>query len=206
VLFLCSPGDEETAKTYARTGGDVLVVEWEPGPGDFAMKTNRGLAETEETFVFCGASDLTFMPGWDRAVLEVAEATGASVIGTQDGANPLVIKGRHSTHPLVRRSYAEDPGGTVDDTGAIYCELYDHQAVDAELCETAMRRGAWAFAAESKVLHHHPFYDRTVKRDATYDKALAKGKDDIKLFMTRRHLWVQERRRALTAQRSSMRR
>jgi hypothetical protein len=185
-------------QAYARVG-EVLIVEWQPGAGDFAKKMNRGFAETREPFIFCGATDLTFMPGWDHAALAVAEQTGAGVIGTQDGANPNVIKGKHSTHPLVRRSYAEGRGCTVDGTGEIYCEFYDHQAVDAELCETAMQRGLWAFAQESRVLHHHPMYDRSVKRDPTYDKALAKGKEDIRLFMSRRHLWVQEARRAQRA-------
>lgn len=197
VLFICSPGDD-AARDYGRAG-DMLVVEWEPGEADFAKKTNRGLAETTEEFVFCGATDLTFTPGWDTAALEVAEQTGACVIGTQDGANPNVIKGKHSTHSLVRRSYAEERGCTVDGTGAIYCELYSHQAVDAELCETAMHRGVWAFAHESRVLHHHPMYDRKVKRDATYNKALEHGQEDIRLFMQRRHLWVQEKRRTRRA-------
>src|SRR3990172_3494559 len=148
VLFLCSPSDGEGIHAYGSIG-DMVIVEWNPGPGDFARKTNRGLAETSEPFVFCGATDLTFQPGWDTAALAVAEETGAGVIGTWDGANPAVKAGRHSTHSLVRRSYAENPGCTADGTGTIYCELYDHQCVDNELCELAQTRGQWAFAAES---------------------------------------------------------
>lgn len=177
-------------------------MEFETGPGNFAKKTNRGLAETDEEFVFCGATDLTFTPGWDVAALEVAEATGAGVIGTNDGANPVVIKGKHSTHSLIRRAYAEDPGCTIDGTGAIYCEKYDHQAVDNELCEVAQVRSQWAFAASSLVQHHHPFYDRRTKMDATYEKALAKGREDRALFMRRRRLWQAEARRQAIASRA----
>ena len=194
MFFLCSPTEEAaTLEIYARCGV-VLVVEWEPGPADFAKKTNRGFAETTESFIFCGATDLTFKPGWDFAALDIAEATGAGVIGTWDGANPVVMKGQHSTHSLVRRSYAEDPGGTVDGTGAIYCELYDHQAVDNELCETAQARGMWTFADHSRVIHHHPFYDRSSQMDSTYEKALKHGKEDRVLFMQRRRLWQRELR------------
>jgi hypothetical protein len=192
LLFVCSPMDD-AIQAYLNEG-EVIVVEWEPGPGDFARKMNRGFAETDDPFIFCGATDLTFTQGWDEAVLRTAEETGAGVIGTWDGANPAVKAGKHSTHPLVRRSYAEDPGCTVDGTGAIYSEAYDHQCVDNELIETAQSRGEWAFAAESRVLHHHPFYDRSVRMDPVYKKALAHGKEDKILFMRRRRLWQHEMR------------
>lgn len=201
VLFICSPTDRDGIGAYGRAG-DLVVVEWEPGPADFARKTNRGLAETDEDFVFCGATDLTFTPRWDVEALRVAEETGAGVIGTNDGANPAVKAGKHSTHSLIRRSYAEDPGCTIDGTGAIYSETYDHQAVDNECCEVAQARGEWAFAADSLVLHHHPFYDRQTKMDATYEKALAKGREDRALFMRRRRLWQAEARRQAIANRA----
>jgi hypothetical protein len=189
VLFLCSPRDREQVAACKRTQADWVRVEWDAGPGDFAKKINRGLELTEEPFVFCAADDLTFQPGWDVHALRVAEETGAGVIGTWDGANPKTMKGEHSTHSLVRRSYAEDTGGTVDGTGAIYCELYDHQCVDNELIEVAQARGQWAFAQRSHVLHHHPIFDRSVVMDETYRKALAKGKEDIALFLHRRRMW-----------------
>lgn len=191
VFFVLSPGDE-AAQAYEQAFGFRKTVTWEPGPGDFARKMNFGFRLTDEPFVFCGATDLTFTPGWDVEALRVAEASGAGVIGTQDGANPAVKKGKHSTHPLVRRSYIENQGGTVDGSGEIYCELYDHQCVDNELIETAQSRGQWAFAPGSLVRHHHPFYDRSSKRDWVYDKALAKGHEDIALFHSRRGLWRRE--------------
>jgi len=204
VLFMLSPNDR-AGRVYAKHG-EVILVEWESGPGDFARKTNRGFAETTEEFIFCGATDLTFEPGWDVRALDVAESSGAGVIGTWDGANPVVMKGDHSTHSLVRRSYAEDPGCTVDGTGAIYCELYDHQAVDNELVEVAQMRGQWAFSPYSRVIHHHPFFDRSIPIDATYKKALAKGRDDRVLFMQRRRLWqVEARARQRQERRARMR-
>ena len=195
VLLVLSPNDP-TNPDWKHTGADFIEVPWEPGPGDFAKKTNFGYRETTEDFVFLGASDLEFTPGWDVAALKVAEESGAGIIGTQDNCNPVVKKGEHSTHSLVRRSYIEEFGGTPDGAGEIYCELYDHQCVDNELIELAQARKQWAFARDSVVIHHHPYYDRTSKMDATYKKALAKGKDDRVLFMKRRRLWQKEARQA----------
>lgn len=189
AIFLCSPGDIEEIKACRRTDADVITMAWPAGPGDFARKINHGLEISDEPFVFCGADDLTFTQGWDVEALAVAEETGAGVIGTWDGANPMTMRGRHATHPLVSREYIHDQGGTVDDTGAIYCELYDHQCVDNELVEVAQARGQWAFAHASRVLHHHPIFDRTITMDKTYEKGLAKGREDRALFMKRRRLW-----------------
>lgn len=189
VVFICSPGDETEIYACRHTDADVCIVDWDPGKGDFARKTNFGFQITDQEFVFCGADDLTFTPGWDIEALRVAEEASAGVIGTWDGANPATMAGGHATHSLVRRSYIDEQGGTMDGTGSIYCELYDHQCVDNELVEVAKARGQWAFAENSKVLHHHPVYDRTVKMDATYKKALAKGREDIALFMRRRRTW-----------------
>lgn len=195
ILFLCSPHDRRQIRAASACDAELLVVPWDLGPGDFAMKTNYGLACTDEEFVFCGADDLTFEDGWDTAALAVADEAGAGVIGTWDGANPVVKHGKHSTHSLVRRSYA-DEGGTLDGTGAIYCELYDHQCVDNELIEIAQARRAWAFAQHSRVLHHHPLYDRSASMDDTYRRALAHGKEDRVLFMQRRLAWQRDLRHA----------
>lgn len=201
ILLVLSPGDP-TNSDWKHTGADWIEAPWKPGPGDFAKKTNLGYRETSEDFIFLGASDLEFTPGWDVAALKVAEETGAGVIGTQDSCNPAVKKGKHSTHSLVSREYIRDLGGTIDNTGEIYCELYDHQCVDNELIELAQARNTWTFAHGSVVIHHHPLYDKTSKMDPTYTKALAKGKDDRILFMRRRRLWQRELR---TRQREAIR-
>lgn len=188
IIFLCSQGDDDELDACMRTDSDTYVMDWPAGPADFARKTNWGLHACEEEFVFCGADDLEFCEGWDSEVLRVADATGAGVIGTWDGANPMVMKGRHSTHSLVRRSYADEPGAIWDSPG-IYYEGYDHQCVDNELVEVAQVRGEWAFASDARVIHHHPIFDRTVAMDATYEKALARGRDDVIAFRTRRLAW-----------------
>jgi len=193
IVFICSLGDDAEIAACYMTGADIMVADWEAGPADFAMKINRGFHEIAGEFVFLGADDLRFHPGWDVAALEVAEKTGAGVIGTDDLGNAYVRQGRHSTHSLVRRSYAEDPGCTVDGTGEIYCELYQHNFVDVELVETASARGQWAFAAGSKVEHLHPFWKKG-EMDETYEKSIAGMREDKRLFASRRHLWAIDER------------
>ena len=186
IVFICSPHDRRQIRACNATDADdVLIADWDAGPGDFARKMNFGFWQTKELFVLAAADDLTFELGWDTAALLVADETGAGVIGTWDGANPKVKVGKHATHPLVRRSYAESPTCTYDQSAPIYHEGYDHQCVDNELVEAAMIRGQWAFSRDSHVLHHHPIFDRRVAMDDTYRKGLARGQDDRALFMRR---------------------
>lgn len=187
IIFLCTPGDEEQIKACLQTDVNIHIVDWEAGPGDWARKINRGFQISRGDFCLLGADDLRFHPNWDAEVLAVAEATNAGVIGTNDLGNATVMRGLHSTHPLVRRSYVEEEG-TIDEPGKCVHEGYHHQWVDNELIETAKMRGRWAFAKESRVEHLHPFWKKG-KMDATYEKALSTSKEDHALFRERRLLW-----------------
>lgn len=195
VLFLCTPGDEEEIRAAMLTSADVHVVDWESGPGDWARKINEGYRLTDEPFLLLGADDLYFHEGWDTAVLEVAESSGAGVTGTNDLGNATVMRGLHSTHPFVRRSYADEQG-TIDEPGQVLHEGYCHQWVDTELVETAKMRHEWAFAKNSHVEHMHPFWPikgqpgmRKGTMDATYEKALSTSKEDYAHFNERKRLW-----------------
>lgn len=187
MIFLCSPGDEEEIKACLRTEMEVHVVDWENGPGDWAKKINRGVTLSTSEFFLLGADDLRFHPGWDDEALRVAEESGAGVIGTNDLGNATVMRGLHSTHPLVRRSYIEEQG-TIDEPGKCLHEGYHHQWVDTELVETAKVRGQWAFAKDSRVEHLHPFWKKG-RMDSTYEKALSTSQEDHAHFQSRRLLW-----------------
>jgi len=190
-VFICSPGDEAQYRACQETEATILVVPFEAGPGDFARKHNLCFRTFDEfDFVLLAADDLEFEPGWDTKALAVAERTHAGVIGTDDDANPLVKRGKHATHPLVRRSYIEQVGGTWHDgPGVVYHEGYDHQYVDTELVQAAMERGEWAFAHGSVVRHLHPMYpkrgSKRTQMDDTYRKALAEGSADARLYRER---------------------
>jgi glycosyltransferase involved in cell wall biosynthesis len=187
ILFLCSPGDNEQALACVETGADADIVGFENGPGDWAKKINHGFNISYSEFCLLGADDLRFHPGWDTEALRIADETGAGVIGTNDLGNATVMRGMHSTHPLVRRAYVDEQG-TIDEPGKCLHEGYAHQWVDNELIVTAQMRKQWAFAALSHVEHMHPYWKKG-KMDATYEKALSTSKEDNALFRSRQHLW-----------------
>ena len=194
VIFLCSPNDRAEIQACDETGAEVEIVPFENGPGDWAKKINHGFAITESDFCLLGADDLRFHPGWEVIAVEVAERTGAGVIGTNDLGNATVMRGLHSTHPLVRRSYVEEYG-TIDEPGKCLHEGYHHQWVDTELVETAKMRHQWAFAKGSHVEHLHPLWKKS-QMDSTYEKALSTSREDHAHFRSRQQLWSRAAMRA----------
>lgn len=199
AVFAVSPSDEPTRKAVvdARTidpehVGIVYMPEDYEGRGDFARKTNRVADGTDTPWVFTAADDLLFHPGWLDAALAHA-APGIGVIGTNDMCNRRVMRGEHATHLLVARWYI-DQHGTIDEPGRIFHEGYPHECCDDEAVQTAMARGAWAFARDSIVEHAHPTVGRG-EWDDTYTGAavgttrqerMAAGRA---LLAQRRHLW-----------------
>lgn len=190
ITFMCSPGDLEEQAACIHTTANVRTVDWEPGPGDASRKWNLGYTMGHHPFVLIAADDLEFEPGWDVAVLKQADRSGAGVIGTNDQANPLVIRGKHSTHPVVRRTYIDTVGGTWHDgPGTVFHLGYSHQFVETELVNAAMQRKEWAFAMTSIVRHMHPIYPHRGRNktpmDDTYKIAMADGRADALLYKER---------------------
>ncbi len=185
LVFLVSLGDTDQHEACVKTGADVLVLDALRAPGDFARKINEGYRATTEPFVFQAADDVEFRLGWDDAALRVAEDTGAGVVGTNDLANPVVRKGRHSTHSLIRRSYVDHPGASADGPGTVFSEAYGHAFCDNELVELAKKRGQWAFAESSHVLHRHWVWG-TAEKDATYRVGMETFQADSRVFHRRR--------------------
>lgn len=187
--FVCSPGDTAEIAAVEESGAELLVVDWRPGRGDYAKKMNYAWRATVEEWVFLGADDLVFRPGWLAACFRVYGETDACVIGTNDLGNRSVVAGTHSTHTLVRREYEEC--GTIDDPTVILHEGYWHQYVDNEFVETAKWRATFASASDAHVEHLHPFWGKG-RMDATYAKATDAGhaRDDKQTFDLRRRLWT----------------
>lgn len=129
-LFLCSPGDDEEIAAITSQGFKYAVMDWPAGDGDFARKTNTGVALTDSEWVFVGADDLHFHPGWLDACLVTHEKTGALVIGVNDMGNPTVMRGHYATQMLVHRDYATN--GVVDEPGLLLYEGYSHNCNTGE--------------------------------------------------------------------------
>ncbi len=195
LVFVCSPDDRVQQAACDDTWGDVLRITQQPGPGDFARKVNQAVAVTDEPWVFQAADDVRFEPGWDTALMECAEQTGALVVGTDDGGNPTVIAGKHSTHTLIARSYIEDPGASMDGPGTAFSTAYGHQYVDTELVQLAMSRGVWAFCKQSRVTHLHPFWVGRNGMDDTYRRGLKTSQQDHRIYQQRSRMWAGNRSR-----------
>lgn len=199
LVFIASPQDlaqihacRQAVALDRSQGGDSRMIYSKRPPEeghDYSRKMNIGFAETEGEWVLLGSDDVTYEPGWETELLRVAEETGKSVIGSNDMANRLVY--RHhlfSTHTLVKRSYAEDPGASLDGPGRIVTEAYDHNFPDRELAGLAMYRDEWAFAPNAIIRHRHPGFG-TAKQDATYEKGRASLHEDQLIFWDRAARW-----------------
>jgi hypothetical protein len=185
LLFLVNDDDEATIAALAAAGADWVAVP--PARGSWACKVNDGYRATTEEWIFTGADDLAFHPGWfSRALAWADDTTG--VIGTNDIANPRVMTGQHSTHTLFRRSYVDELG-TVDGPGQVMHEGYAHQYADDEAIATAMARGAYTHAFDSIVEHLHPMVGKAPD-DATYRLGRERTRESRRLFLARRRLWM----------------
>lgn len=185
VLFLVSPEDVQVRREVTRLGCEQLSVPRRP-TGDYARKINVGYRATSQPHLFTAADDLHFHPGWyEAAVAQLAPGIG--VVGTNDLGSPRVMAGRHSTHSLVTREYADL--GTIDQPGAIYHEGYVHEFVDDELVGTARKRGAWAFAVDAHVEHLHPDWGKA-PTDRMYANQRARMRASRATFNRRSHLWT----------------
>lgn len=194
--FVASPDDQAEHVALLDAGVDHTIVSWPRGQGDYAMKINMAVSRSVEPWLFLGADDLRFERGWLDQAVSIATRQKKRVVGTNDLGNPLVIRGRHSTHSLVARSYVEELG-TIDQPGVCLHEEYDHQYVDNEFIETAVSRGEFVFSKQSVVEHLHPHWGKGVEDD-TYLLAVAEFARDRALFLTRRKRW-QRRGRVVVA-------
>lgn len=185
-VFVCSDGDRAEIRAVETAGLEPLILH-RPGKCEYARKINLGAAATDEPWVFLGADDLRFHPGWARAALIEHDRTGCLVVGTNDLGNPAVKAGRHATHSLVHRDYLAH--GTIDEPGLLLHEGYDHNSVDVEFVETARVRGQFVFAADSHVEHLHRLWGKA-PFDQTYRKGMRTATADKRLFQQRRKLWT----------------
>jgi hypothetical protein len=180
LLFIVEEGDEEELDALLMADAQMLVVE--PECTTWPHKVNRGYKETADPWLLLAADDVHFHPGWWRATESARQKFG--VIGTNDLGNPHVLAGKHTTHPLIARWYAQELG-TFDQRDRVVHEGYRHWFVDNELVETAKIRNQWAFCPDAIVEHLHPYWDPTVHWDSTYARGEAHRHQDQELFRSR---------------------
>lgn len=191
LIFVIEPDDHDSfgaVGTYnAHASARASLVD-NQRTRSYAGAINTGYHATDGEWLFAGADDLEFTPGWDHAALALDDGW-AGVIGTNDLINPYVVVGSHATHYLVRRAYLDGIGGVADEgPGSFLCERYDHQFTDTEFIATAKMRARFRPCLDSIVRHLH-WSVNLGPRDATADKAYVNLERDAELYDERRDLW-----------------
>lgn len=180
IYFIAQRSDEaEVAAICAEGLEPILVADIDRS---WSRKINRGYESTTEPWLLLGADDLKFHRGWVRVVKKLLQVH-AGVIGTNDLGNAWTRTGVSSTHPLVRRAYA-DVCGTVDERRRVVHEGYQHNFADSELVSTAKRRGLYVHALNCVVEHLHPAWGKA-KSDATYRLGQSTFQRDSVLYTKR---------------------
>lgn len=196
TIFVATAGDRDMIEAVELAAVELPSVSLEvlaPNPiGDYARKINHAARVSSEPFLFTGADDLDFRPGWLPAALAEMSSPAIGVVGTQDLApTDRARSGEHATHFLVRRRYVEELG-TIDEIGKVFHEGYPHEYVDNELVETAKARGAWSFAFASIVEHLHPSWNKA-PADLLYNEQGRRMAVGRRVFNQRRRLWTPSR-------------
>lgn len=163
VHAVVEPADDPTREAWEATGATIVTG----SAHTFAEKINAAAMLTIAPWVFITGDDVRFHAGWLDHAQQVARATGAKVIGTNDLANPRVMAGVHGTHLLIARDYIDEVGASWDGPGIVCHEGYAHWYVDDEIVTAAKQRGVWAAALGSRVEHLHPLFGKG-EDDAVY--------------------------------------
>jgi glycosyltransferase involved in cell wall biosynthesis len=180
VYAVADKGDHETRAAWLAAGATVLDAKG----SHFAEKVNEGARRTSEPWVFVVGDDVRFHPGWLDHAQYVGNTEGVAVVGTNDGANPRVLTGEHATHLLIRRSYIDEVGASLDGPGLVCHEGYRHWYVDDEIVSAAKLRGQWGMSLAAMVEHHHPIWG-TAPEDDVYKLGQLGAEADSKLFEDR---------------------
>lgn len=183
VIFLCSTGDAKEIEAVERSGAEYLLFDGPPANGQYAKKINLGYRSSKHPWLLLGADDLRFHSGWAEAALRKA-STRHHVVSMNDKANAFVRQGILATHSLVRRSYIDEKGCSLDGPGIVYHEGYSHNFVDCELSVIARQRGVFVYASDAVLEHLHPVFGKG-KHDAVYELGTADFRSDRDLFCNR---------------------
>jgi hypothetical protein len=163
---------------------ELPVTLLEDSGGTWPQRINAGYRITNEPYIFTGADDLAFRPGWFQAAMRVME-TIDGVVAVNDLMNMAGV------HYLISKNFIETIGGVIDQPpGVIACESYTHQYVDDEIRATAIFRNRWGGVVRDSIVEHlHPGLGKS-ESDLTYQIGEASGSQGYQVFQSRAHLWA----------------
>lgn len=189
VYFLLEKQDYISVDKCRRFGFNYIINKHI----EYVGAINTGYEQTTEPFIFCGADDIEFHKDWDSEAMRLFLDRKIGIVGVWDSF-PVTQTKMHACHFLVRRTYIEEQSGVNDEKNVIYSNAYRHLNCDIETIQTAIGRGAWAFASKAIVEHKHWYIDKIIEKDATYRKCMFVKKQDDETFAKRRknfeiYLW-----------------
>jgi glycosyltransferase involved in cell wall biosynthesis len=152
--------------------------------GSFARKINHAYPLTRAPWVQVVGDDCRFQPGWLDHQQLTAKLYKAKVVGSNDLANPRVLRGEHATHWMVSREYIDEVGASWDGPGVFAHEGYRHWFVDDEIVLAAKQRGVFQSALGARIEHLHPITGR-VETDKVYERNDKYAQQDHDLFQKR---------------------
>lgn len=183
VIIIGEASDPDTRAAALATGAKYCDNQ---GPASYAGAINTGAAHSEADWIFTGADDLEFTPGWFARCAQSMQDIAVDVIGTNDGDWPATATGASASHMLVRRQYIDQRGGAADAVrGQVLHDGYGHYCVEQELVFTAQARGRYAHCADAMVLH------KPERTDAKAAQNEARRAKDRALYDSRKPLWKQ---------------
>ena len=164
----------------ARTLPVTLI---EDDGGTWAQRINHGVRETTEQFLFTGADDLAFRPGWFEAALRALDQfpNAVGLVAVNDLHNAAGV------HFLFHRDYVTE-FGCIDEPGVLCHEGYRHSYIDDEIRATALSHDRWSIARDSIVEHLHAGAGKA-PHDDVYTIGAESMPQGLALFQSRAHLW-----------------
>jgi glycosyltransferase involved in cell wall biosynthesis len=185
IYFICENEDQDSIKEIERLKEECIVV----STGTYVAAINAGYRSTTEPFIMLGSDDIEFTDGWDTEMLGEMKDEHIGVVGHKDDWAISQTK-KHGSHLLIRREYIEKHSGVLDEHNVVYCSKYQHIMCDIETEQTAMKRGAFAFA-DNAIIHHHHWFNKQSDYDETYKRATVVQSHDMKVYYERRKMFEQ---------------
>lgn len=164
LYFVVEPNDLDTLRALTDLKENFFM-----SAGEYVECINKGVAETKEPFVFCGADDIVFSPDWDKKLLKTMQDPSVNVTGGTDSWL-CSTSGIHVSHPMIRRSYIDDEGGSFNTPGTLYYPGYHHYQCDIELEQVAHARDCFKLT-EGVLIEHNHIVMETAEDDDTYKRS-----------------------------------
>ncbi len=186
IYFILESEDKISIETVKALNERYII---NVAPHTYVQAINYGYRQTIEPYILCGADDIEFTPNWSELMLEKFKDPKIGFVGAKDDW-AITKSGKHASHFMVSRKYIQEQSGVQDEANVIYSSQYFHYNCDIETEQVAMKRDTFIMS-DAFIPHHHPFVDKRISSDATYDRARAGWRHDKDAYCSRRYSFEQ---------------